>query len=351
MYLLCICLFYSNNVLCHRIVKATTTSTSTTGRLDGSNNNGRSKKNSVNDRQVQVINFLAGGIAGTMSSSITAPLEVVKTQLQSSRLANKGNFFSACKDIFKTNGIRGFYRGIQPMLFGIIPTRAIYFWSYTTTKNALNSTSLGSGPLTHLLSAFSAGITSNTLTNPIWLVKTRFQLIADTSAGQTQFKSYGEVIRAIYKESGFKGFFKGLSASYVGCTEGAIQWIVYEKLKKALELEQKDKNKKITPSQYARASSAAKFVAILMTYPHEVVRTRLREQGSKYTGFVHALRTIAKEEGMKGLYGGVGLHLIRSVPNAAIMFVTFELVSNYLQNQIDSGLPLIPTISNKKSNT
>jgi solute carrier family 25 protein 33/36 len=163
------------------------------------------------------------------------------------------------------------------------------------------------------------------------------------AAGQKQFKTYGEVIKTIYKEDGISGFFRGLSASYVGCTEGAIQWIVYENLKKSLESEQNDKKQKITPAQYARASSAAKFVAILMTYPHEVVRTRLREQGTRYKGFLNSLKLIAKEEGIRGLYGGVGLHLLRSVPNAAIMFVTFELVSNYLQDKIDNNLPLIPT--------
>lgn len=291
----------------------------------------------IDDRQKQVINFFAGGLAGTVSSLVTAPLEVIKTQLQTSnRLESKG-LIDVCSKIWKANGINGFYRGIKPMLFGIIPTRAIYFWSYTTTKTALNST-LGSSPLTHLLSAFSAGITSNTITNPIWLVKTRFQL---------EQKTYAEIIKTVYKEDGIKGFFKGITASYIGCFEGAIQWIVYEKLKKSLELSQSGKKKDITPAEYARASSAAKFVAILATYPHEVVRTRLRQQGSKYTGFVNALKVIAKEEGVKGLYGGLGLHLVRSVPNAAIMFVTFELVSTYLQKKIDNDEPLF-SIQSKK---
>ena len=32
----------------------------------------------------------------------------------------------------------------------------------------------------------------------------------------------------------------------------------------------------------------------------------------------------------RGLYGGMGMHLLRSVPNAAIMFLSFELVSKWL---------------------
>ena len=152
------------------------------------------KINVIDDRQRQLINFFAGGLAGTISSLITAPLEVIKTQLQSS---NSIGLIDVSSQIWKTSGINGFYRGVRPMLFGIIPTRAIYFWSYTTTKNALNSTSLGSSPLTHLLSAFSAGITSNTVTSPIWLVKTRFQL--------EQKKTYAEIIKTVYKEDGIKG--------------------------------------------------------------------------------------------------------------------------------------------------
>ena len=32
----------------------------------------------------------------------------------------------------------------------------------------------------------------------------------------------------------------------------------------------------------------------------------------------------------RGLYGGIGIHLMRSVPNAAVMFVTFEVASKWL---------------------
>ena len=32
----------------------------------------------------------------------------------------------------------------------------------------------------------------------------------------------------------------------------------------------------------------------------------------------------------RGLYGGMGMHLLRSVPNAALMFGTFELTSRWI---------------------
>lgn len=104
--------------------------------------------------------------------------------------------------------------------------------------------------------------------------------------------------------------------------------------------------KKLSAWEYSVAASTAKMIAIIATYPHEVVRTRLREQAIngafKYTGFLNTLNIIAKEEGIRGLYGGMGLHLLRSVPNAAVMFVTFELVSNFLDKQT------VPIINSKK---
>ena len=33
-----------------------------------------------------------------------------------------------------------------------------------------------------------------------------------------------------------------------------------------------------------------------------------------------------REEGMRGLYGGMGAHLTRVVPNTAIVFFTYEAV-------------------------
>ena len=265
------------------------------------------------DRKTALLNFLAGGLAGTVSSSLTAPLEVIKTQLQSSRVSGKLNPMQVCQEIIKLDGPAGLFKGLQPLLVGIIPTRAIYFWAYSGTKNALNST-LGNTPLNHLASAFSAGITSNTITSPLWMVKTRFQILADTSVGQRKYKNYQEVIKAIFQEEGPPGFFKGLTASYVGCFEGAIQWIVYEKAKKYLSQPRTvtlpsgktftpDTERTPTPSEYFAAAAISKFLAVCITYPHEVVRTRMREQATngafKYTGFINTLQVIGREEGRR----------------------------------------------------
>jgi solute carrier family 25 protein 33/36 len=293
-------------------------------------------------------NFMAGGMAGTFASTITLPLEVCKTQMQSS--TGSKNILQVVNKVYSAGGILGFWKGLQPMVGGILPTRALYFSTYKATKKALQDKFEVDGPLNHLCSAFSAGIVANTIMNPWWMVKTRFQILADASVGQKQFNTYGQMISAIYREEGLGGFWKGTMASYVGCFEGAIQWMTYEKLKSMLQeradererVAQGSSGKKkgkpvkglITGTELMVAGAVAKAGAILATYPHEVVRTRMREQATngvfKYTGFMNTLSTIAKEEGSKGLYGGLWIHLGRSVPNAALMFTSFELISRYL---------------------
>jgi len=67
---------------------------------------------------------------------------------------------------------------------------------------------------------------------------------------------------------------------------------------------------------------------------HQVLRTRLREPVGpdgqlKYTGLRQAAVRIVREEGFGALYGGLGAHLMRVVPNAAIMFLGYEAVVHY----------------------
>lgn len=77
------------------------------------------------------------------------------------------------------------------------------------------------------------------------------------------------VIRKIFREEGVRGFYKGLSASYLGVTEGTIQWTLYEYLKR---MTANTEGRGGTAEWLGMLGSAgtAKCVASLITYPHEV---------------------------------------------------------------------------------
>lgn len=312
------------------------------------------------NREKQFASLLAGGLAGSLSATLTCPMEVVKTHLQASKggsqvaVAAASGPIAVARNIARAEGFRGFFRGLLPTLIGILPARSTYFWAYSTTKASLSARFGESSPV-HMVSAATAGIVSNTLTNPIWLMKSRVQLQIGSSAGNPRvYRGYADAVVKIFREEGIRGFFKGLSASYWGVTEGALHFVVYERIKARIVAQNRDRvarggylNAKnpsarpedLTPFQYLTAAAFAKFIASAATYPHEVVRLRMREQPKfygalpKYRGMIQSLRLIAREEGRKGLYAGMGTHLARVVPNAALMFFTYETVVRLIERR------------------
>jgi len=260
----------------------------------------------------------------TSAKSIHTDQAVVISSRGAGSTARTG-VWSCLKHIWTNEGARGLYRGLGPNLVGVAPSRAIYFFSYDTTKKHVNQ-SLPiinrDTPFVHVLSAGSAGFISSCVTNPIWLVKTRLQLDRSHS-------SLPMVVRRIRAESGIFGFWKGLTASWWGISETVIHFVIYEFLKKSLaEHQNKKKDENMTLLDFIGSmacGATSKTCATCVAYPHEVARTRLREPGGKYRSFWQSLRLVYREEGRRGLYRGLGTQLVRQIPNTAIMMATYEL--------------------------
>lgn len=64
----------------------------------------------------------------------------------------------------------------------------------------------------------------------------------------------------------------------------------------------------------------------------EVIRTRLREEGTKYKTFIQTARLVAREEGYLAFYRGLFAQLIRQIPNTAIVLSTYELIVYLLED-------------------
>lgn len=180
-------------------------------------------------------------------------------------------------NIYREESFRALFKGLGPTLVGVIPASSIKFFVYGNGKRLIaeHFNSGAENSWVHLSAAALSGIATGTATNPIWVVKTRLQL--DVSARSEKDRSRRRVfggswncIKRIMREEGVRGFYKGLSASYLGVTEGTIQWVLYERLMK-LNLEAQSQGGAI--GQWAGtlgSAGMAKMIASLLTYPHEV---------------------------------------------------------------------------------
>lgn len=169
----------------------------------------------------------------------------------------------------------------MPTLVGVVPARSINFFTYGNGKQIIaNRFNNGQENFyVHLCAAAIAGIVTSTATNPIWVVKTRLQLSASdrlppstttpSSPPGSFFGGSVSTIRQIAREEGIRGFYKGLSASYLGVTESTIQWVLYERLKRLTASTQEAGGLQEWAGMLASAGTA-KCVASLITYPHEV---------------------------------------------------------------------------------
>ncbi|XP_014767501.1 solute carrier family 25 member 36 [Octopus bimaculoides] len=315
------------------------------------------------------VHLLAGGIGGTVGAIITCPLEVLKTRLQSSVatfhhssvyvpspvsthslapqtfvglrspgynalelsqniLTNRPRvsfgIYVCLRHIVETEGLKGLFKGLGPNLVGVAPSRALYFFAYANMKMTLNSVLAPDTPLVHIFSALAAVFTS-------WSSCGAFKILTK----KDNSLKCRDCIKNIYQQSGVRGFYKGITASYFGMTETVIHFVIYEALKSRFLAYNNQKqsgsytNNERKPSDflYCMLSGAiSKTCATCIAYPHEVARTRLRQEGHKYTSFFQTLFLVAREEGFLALYRGLGTQFVRQIPNTAIVMSTYELV-------------------------
>ncbi|CAG9773145.1 unnamed protein product [Ceutorhynchus assimilis] len=338
-----------------------------------------------------IIHLVAGGVAGTVGAIVTCPLEVVKTRQQSShgrsmlaspgseappqsrnikspcsngkrrlwtstryarpqvvalsgftappppplRIGNDMSIMQIIRHIVRHEGPMALFKGLGPNLIGVAPSRAVYFSTYSQAKRFWNRWLPPDSPVVHVCSASCAGFMASTLTNPIWFVKTRLQLDVNKENPMTAL----QCVKQIYAKSGILGFYKGITASYMGISETIIHFVIYEAIKAHLIAHRGNDTDTRSSKDFLEfmvAGAISKTIASCIAYPHEVARTRLREEGNRYTGFWQTLHLVLKEEGIRGCYRGLTTQLVRQIPNTAIMMATYEAVVYILTSRFNT---------------
>lgn len=120
------------------------------------------------------------------------------------------------------------------------------------------------------------------MANPLWVVKTRMC----TTSFNTPDAYTGLLngLKRLYVEEGVRGLYRGMVPALFGTSHGAIQFMVYEEMKKQRNDLRKKKgiistdelNAKLSQTEYLVMAATSKVIASAVTYPYQVLKSRLQ---------------------------------------------------------------------------
>ena len=237
----------------------------------------------------------------------------------------------------RSEGVTGLYQGVTPNIVGAGAAWGLYFFFYNAFKSSLQGGNRNKqlSATSHLLAASSSGVITLTLTNPIWVVKTR--LCLQPSVSGSKYFGFIDALVKIGRQEGLRGLYAGFVPGLFGVSHGAVQFMAYEELKNSYHnYHNQDITTKLGTIEYLSFAALSKFLAAFITYPYQVVRTRLQNTESRYSGSIDCVKKIYNLEGGIGFYKGLTPNLIRVVPATMITFVVYENLSHFLLKREES---------------
>ncbi|XP_037682420.1 calcium-binding mitochondrial carrier protein SCaMC-1 isoform X2 [Choloepus didactylus] len=266
----------------------------------------------------------AGGIAGAVSRTSTAPLDRLKVMMQVHGSKSNMNIVGGFRQMVKEGGIRSLWRGNGINVIKIAPETAVKFWAYEQYKKLLTEEGQKVGTFERFISGSMAGATAQTFIYPMEVIKTRL------AVGKTgQYSGIFDCAKKILKREGLGAFYKGYIPNLLGIIPYAgIDLAVYELLKSHwLENFAKDT---VNPGVVVLLGCGAlsSTCGQLASYPLALVRTRMQAQamveGAPQLNMVGLFRRILAKEGLTGLYRGITPNFMKVLPAVGISYVVYE---------------------------
>lgn len=297
-------------------------------------------------------------VAGIVGKYIEYPFDTVKVRLQSQPdhlpLRYKGPL-DCFRQSFRTDGLRGLYRGISAPLVGAALENSSLFFFERIGRDTLYKTGLCAHeqplplPALWFTGAFSGVFTSFVLT-PVELVKCKIQVPAEAASTQPTLRPMA-VIRDIFRHEGLRGFWHGQTgtlireaggcAAWFGSKETTSNFFLQRNLRAArTEAERMRVLEEPLPLwQQAVAGASAGVSYNFLFFPADTIKSRM--QTSPLTGadagasqakrsFVEEGRALWKQAGLKGFYRGCGITCLRSAPSSAFIFMVYDGLKKYV---------------------
>lgn len=244
--------------------------------------------------------LLAGGIAGAVSRTATAPIDRLKMLLQIHDTRQPLTIREGFRKMSAEGSMRSFFKGNGTNVVKIAPETAIKLTLNDLLKHVIARDQDEITPPQRMVAGAVAGATAQATIYPLELVRTRLAVCASGT-----YAGIADTVRKVLRQEGWRAFYRGMVPSMLGIIPYAgFDITTFELLKERL-LDEYDG----MPPAHAilGAGMLSSSIAQFASYPLALVRTRLQAQGVggkpvKYTGMTDVLVKTYRNEGFRGLY-------------------------------------------------
>ncbi|RDW94125.1 putative mitochondrial carrier protein [Aspergillus mulundensis] len=278
--------------------------------------------------------FGAGLLSGLTSSILLQPADLLKTRVQQS--AHPSSLLSTVKTILSSpNPVRNLWRGTLPSALRTGFGSALYFTSLNALRTSLASAALnpnlnkGAGggsssalpKLSHtanLTTGAAARVAAGFVMMPVTVLKVRYE--SDYYAYRSLYSAGRDIVRT----EGVRGLFSGFGATAARDAPYAGLYVLfYEQLKRNLAATTSDTSSSSSSINFISGGLAA-GLATAITNPFDAVKTRLQLMPAKYGNMLRAVRLMVREDGVRSLFGGLGLRIGRKALSSALAWTVYE---------------------------
>ncbi|KAJ4403180.1 ADP/ATP carrier protein, partial [Gnomoniopsis sp. IMI 355080] len=264
--------------------------------------------------------------------------------------------WDAINKIVLNDGPLGLYAGMSGSLLGVASTNFAYFFWYNTVRDAYfkaTKSSAVSSTAVELALGAIAGALAQLFTIPVAVVTTRQQ-----TQSKEERKSMLETAREVIEgDDGVTGLWRGLKASLVLVVNPSITYGAYERLRPILF-----PGAVLKPWQAFILGALSKALATIATQPLIVAKVGLQSKpppsrkGKPFKSFLEVLQFIYENEGILGLFKGIGPQITKGILVQGILMMTkertelmFILFLRYLQKLRSQRLAATAQLAASKS--
>jgi solute carrier family 25 (adenine nucleotide translocator) protein 4/5/6/31 len=282
------------------------------------------------DPVIFLTNLAAGGTAGGVAKTLTAPIERVKILLQLQDVSTQisadkryNGIFDCFRRVAKEQGVTSFWRGNLANILRYFPTQAFNFAFKDTYKSFFVRHSPKTDKfyffLENLACGGAAGASSLAIVYPLDFARTR--LAADVGVGSgRQFNGLLHCLSTIRAKEGFFGLYKGFGVSVGGIIVYRAAYFGGFDTAKSLLLKD-PKNASVLVSWMI--AQTVTTVAGVISYPFDTVRRRMMMQAGRgdkvYTSTLDCWRKIFVKEGPRAFFKGALSNALRGSGGALVL--------------------------------